>query len=75
MTINEHERVILTVDLPLHHLAAGDVGTVIHMYDDTAAFEVEFVALDGATIAIVTVDKEQVRKVVAREITHARQVG
>ena len=75
MTINEHERVILTVDLPLHHLAAGDVGTVILMYDDTAAFEVEFVALDGATIAIVTVDKEQVRKVVAREITHARQVG
>lgn len=75
MTINEHERVILTVDLPLHHLADGDVGTVIHIYDDTAAFEVEFVALDGATIAIVTVDKEQVRKVVAREITHARQVG
>ena len=46
MTINEHERVILTVDLPLHHLAAGDVGTVIHSDDDTAAFEVEFVALD-----------------------------
>ena len=46
MTINEHERVILTVDLPLHHLAAGDVGTVIHSEDDTAAFEVEFVAFD-----------------------------
>ena len=48
MTINEHERVILTGALPLHHLAAGDVGTVIPMYDDTAAFEVEFVALDCA---------------------------
>ncbi len=75
MTIKEHERVILTMDLPLHRLAAGDVGTVIHVYDDAAAFEVEFVALDGATIAITTVDKQQVRKILAREITHARQVA
>jgi Domain of unknown function (DUF4926) len=75
MTISEHERVILTTDLPQHRLATGDVGTVVHVYEDAAAFEVEFIALDGATIAIVTVDKQQVRKILAREITHARQVA
>ncbi len=75
MTISEHERVILTTDLSQHRLAAGDVGTVVHVYDDAAAFEVEFIALDGTSIAIVTVEKQQVRKILAREITHARQVA
>lgn len=75
MTIIEHERVVLTTDLPLQSLTAGDVGTVIHVYEGGAAIEVEFVALDGATVAVVTVEKHQVRKALAREITHARQVA
>ena len=37
-----------------------------------AWFEVEFVALDGETLAIVTLDASQIRPVQKREITHAR---
>lgn len=75
MAICEHDRVVLTVDLPLERLTLGDVGTVIHVYDDGAAFEVEFVALDGETVAVVTLGASQVRPVSHREITHARSVA
>ncbi|MBI2226322.1 MAG: DUF4926 domain-containing protein [Betaproteobacteria bacterium] len=56
-------------------MASGDVGTVVHVYRDGAAFEVEFVSLDGETVAVVTLERAQVRPVARREITHARQVA
>jgi hypothetical protein len=73
--IKEHDRIVLTVDLPDDRLASGDVGTVVHVYRDGAAFEVEFVALDGETVAIVTLGQAQIRPVEHREITHARRVA
>ena len=39
------------------------------------AFEVEFVALDGETLAIATLKASQVRPVQNKEITHARLLG
>ena len=74
-SISEHDRVVLTDDLPVDKLAAGDVGTVVHVYRDGAAFEVEFVALDGETVAVVTVERARLRAVEHREITHARRVA
>ena len=59
--IAEHDRAVLVVDIPGEGLAAGDVGTVVHVYRDGAAFEVEFVALDGATAAVVTVGASNLR--------------
>ena len=73
--INEHDRVVLTIDLKNDKLAAGDVGTVVHVYDERKAFEVEFVALDGETVAVVTLEYTQVRPVQHGEITHARRVA
>jgi len=73
--LNEHDRVVLVTDLPGEKLAAGDVGTVVHVHGDGRAYEVEFVALDGETVAIVTLDHSQVRAVEHREITHARRVA
>ncbi len=40
-----------------------------------AAFEVEFVSLDGETVAGVTLERTQIRPVEHREITHARRVA
>lgn len=74
-TIQEHDRVVLTIDLPAEGLTAGDVGTVVHVYEGGAAFEVEFVALDGETVALVTLSRAQVRPAAHREITHARLVA
>lgn len=72
--IKEHERVVLTTDLTRERLAVGDVGTVVHVYRGGEAFEVEFVSLDGETVAVVTLERTQVRPVQRREITHARSV-
>ena len=55
-------------------LEAGDVGTIVHVYRDGQACEVEFVALDGQTRAVATVEADQVRPVSSRDMTHARQI-
>lgn len=46
---------------------------LIHRH--AAGYEVEFVALDGETIGVVTVLASQVRPVGQREIAHARLVS
>ena len=71
--IKEHDRIVLRTDLPDEGLKAGDVGTVVHIYKDGGAYEVEFVSLEGRTLAVATLKVEQVRPVNPREITHARE--
>jgi len=73
--IKEHERVVLKAPLPNSGLEIGDVGTVVHIYPEAKAYEVEFVALDGHTAAVVTLEAGQVRPVSAREIVHARELA
>ena len=75
MSIREHDRVVLTTDVPEERLTRGDVGTVIHAHADGSAYEVEFIALDGETVAIVTLEAFRIRPVSRREITHARSVA
>jgi ATP-dependent exoDNAse (exonuclease V) alpha subunit len=70
--MREHERVVLTRDVPAEGLKQGDVGTVVHLYRGEAAYEVEFVALDGETVAIVTLAAQDVRPVGPGEMQHAR---
>ena len=72
--IKEHERVVLTVPMSETGLEAGDVGTVVHVYADKCAYEVEFLTLTVRTAAIVTLEASQVRPVGSREITHAREL-
>ncbi len=72
--IKEHDRVVLTTDLPKEGLKAGDVGTVVHIHPQGEAFEVEFLTLDGTTVAIATVQNSQLRPVTHRDITHARRL-
>lgn len=72
--IDEHERVVLTISVPEENLEPGDVGTVVHVYRDGQAYEVEFITLDGHTAAVVTLEASQVRPVSRREITHAREL-
>ena len=55
--LEEHDRIVLTRDLPAQDLEAGDVGTIVHAYASREAFEVEFLALDGNTVAIATVPR------------------
>ena len=71
----EHERIVLKSDVPGEGLRAGDVGTVVHVYRDGQAYEIEFVKLDGRTAAVVTLNADSVRRINSREITHAREMA
>jgi hypothetical protein len=72
--IKEHDRIVLNTPVPGEGLEAGDVGTVVHVYKDRMAYEVEFVTLDGHTAAVVTLEATQVRPVSRRDLTHVREL-
>lgn len=71
--ITELDTVALTRDVPEHSLTAGDVGTVVHLYPGGANCEVEFMTLQGKTIAVVTLPTGDLRLVGQKEIAHARE--
>ncbi len=73
--IHEHDCVVLTQDLPAEGLQAGDVGTVVHIHRDGAAFEVEFMTLTGETVAVATVLSSQLRPVSPRDLSHVRELA
>ncbi len=73
--MKEHDRVVLKFDIREHGLKAGDVGTIVHVYEQGKAYEIEFVSLNGKTLAVATTEEQQVRPVRDREITHARAVA
>ena len=60
--ITEHASIVLTVDIPVAGLVAGDVGVVVHVHRNGEAYEVEFMTLDGGTLTIQTLEARQIRK-------------
>lgn len=58
-TVNLLDVIALTVDVPEHGLSRGEIGTVVECYNDGEAFEVEFVAQDGHTYALIPLLREQ----------------
>lgn len=72
--LKEHERVVLIKSVPAERLEPGDVGTIVHVYNDGEGCEVEFVALDGHTTAVATLEANQVRPVTSRDMTHSREI-
>ena len=72
--IKELDTIVLTTDLPEHGLKKGDLGTVVLLHAK-AGYEVEFMTLDGQTLAITSLTPDQVRTVGRREIAQARAVA
>ena len=70
--IRELDQVVLERDLPEFGLKRGDLGTVVLVHGAGAGYEVEFMALDGETVAVATLDRDEVREVNGSEIAHAR---
>jgi hypothetical protein len=73
--IKELDAVALTRDLPGHGLVCGDVGTAVLVHGGGTAFEVEFVGYDGHTVALLTLERDQVRALDAADIPHARALA
>ena len=70
--MNELDCVALTVDLPEHRLKRGDIGAIVLVYGESAGYEVEFVASDGSTVALITVSPSIVQFVEPGEVNRAR---
>ena len=68
----ELDTVVLTNNIDKHGLKKGDMGTVVHVYSDSGALEVEFVTADGKTVAVLTLNLSDVRSTVKNEILHVR---
>ena len=73
--IEEISTVVLTRDIESLGLRIGDLGTVVMVHANGAAFEVEFVTLGGSTLAVLTLAADHVRPVDAGEIAHVRKVA
>lgn len=59
--IKELERIYLLADLAGTAFVKGDVGTVVYIYPDNQAYEIEFFALDGSTLGVETIRANQVK--------------
>jgi len=70
--IEELDRVVLTVDVPTHNLKAGDIGVVVLVHGEHEGYELEFVTLDGETVAVISAFPSQIRPIQSREIAHVR---
>ena len=73
--IKELDSVVLKRDLPEEGLKAGDLGAVVHLYETSDAYEVEFVRADGRTVAVVTLTPADVRSMMGDEILHVRRLA
>jgi hypothetical protein len=71
----ELESVVLTRDIPDSGLNEGDVGTVVHRYGNGEGYEVEFVAGEGRTVAVLTLNRADLRPLEDREILHVRKLA
>lgn len=72
--LNDHSRVVLNEFLPHLGLEPGDVGVVVHVYGQGAAYDVEFLTFDGRTIGVETVDAADLRSVSAHGVVHEREL-
>ena len=72
--INELDQVELLVDIPAEGLRAGDVGTVMLVHQNGKGFTLEFLTWEGDTVAIATVDADQMRGVTSTEIPRTRKL-
>jgi hypothetical protein len=68
------ELVALSDDKPDHGLCAGDIGTVVEVYDG-GGLEVEFVEASGETRAVLTLSPSDVRKLQSGDMLAVRHTA
>jgi hypothetical protein len=65
------DTVVLERDLPEHSLRKGDLGAVVHVYEN-GGLEVEFVTAAGRTEALVALRDSDVRAVAESDLVSVR---
>lgn len=66
--IDDLDLVVLKHEVPKHGLKGGDVGTVVHCYEDGLGYEVEFVTAEGKTLAVLTLTQADIHAFQRAEI-------
>ncbi len=74
-TLKDFDLGSLKQDLPTRGLTAGDVGAVDFVYDHGRAYEVEFVAANGRSLAVETLRTGQIEPFTGPQILHARRLA
>lgn len=72
--MSEFDLVVLQDDMVSERLRAGDVGTILTVYNEGKAFEVEFVTLTGESVAVETLLPHQIRTVRPSEVMAVRDM-
>jgi Domain of unknown function (DUF4926) len=72
--IKEYNEIVLLADKPDKGLLKGDVGIVIEIYDNHEGYEVEFITKEGKTVAVVTLDANEVRPIGNKDMLHVREL-
>ncbi len=73
--MSEFDLVVLQEDIADCRLKKGDVGTILTVYSEGKAFEVEFVTLTGEAVAIETLLSHQIRPVRSSEVLAVRDIA
>ena len=61
MIFEELDVVKITHSIAKYGLKKGDIGAIVNVYNDGEAYEVEFVAPDGRTTALLTLMPNDIR--------------
>lgn len=70
--MSEFDLVVLEDNEANERLKVGDIGTILTVYSEGKAFEVEFVTLTGELVAVETLLPHQIRTVRASEVMTVR---
>lgn len=74
--IKELDTVALTHNLSDKNLRKGDIGTIVFVYKNGEAYQVEFVTTDGSTLAVETLRSNEIRPTFSKkEILHIREIA
>jgi hypothetical protein len=73
--LKELDLVTLQRDLASKDLLTGDIGTVVAVYEAGKAYEVEFIAANGRTLAVETLEADAIEPFAGSQIMHARPLA
>jgi hypothetical protein len=71
MTFESLQTVVLTRDILVSGLRAGDIGTIVEVWNPTA-YEVEFVDAAGKTLALLTLSNAAIRPIAETDMLTVR---
>jgi len=71
---NELDIIILNTDILEFNLKTGDIGTIVAVYENGKAYEVEFITYSGQTLAVITLKPYQISAINAKSMMSARNI-